>query len=210
MKKNKTLQYIVFFGVIVVIFFIAVFAGTDNWKTKAPVLSYVKPFTFTTENGKPFTQKDMLGKVCVVNFFFTTCKGICPLMNRNIKTVYEQYKDQPDFMVVSHTCDPETDSAATLKKYAEKMQVNTEKWVFLTGRKDSLYLQARNSYILDDPKNNLKDINDQFLHTRFIALVDKNGNVRGHIYDALKQDELKALSAEIAVLLKEPVDIKNE
>lgn len=210
MKKNKTLQYIVFFGVIVVIFFIAVFAGTDNWKTKAPVLSYVKPFTFTTENGKPFTQKDMLGKVCVVNFFFTTCKGICPLMNRNIKTVYEQYKDQPDFMVVSHTCDPETDSAATLKKYAEKMQVNTEKWVFLTGRKDSLYLQARNSYLLDDPKNNLKDINDQFLHTQFIALVDKNGNVRGHIYDALKQDELKALSAEIAVLLKEPVDTKAD
>ncbi|MFZ1799874.1 MAG: SCO family protein [Chitinophagaceae bacterium] len=210
MKKNKTLQYIVFFGVIVVIFFIAVFAGTDNWKTKAPVLSYVKPFTFTTENGKPFTQKDMLGKVCVVNFFFTTCKGICPLMNRNIKTVYEQYKDQPEFMVVSHTCDPETDSAATLKKYAEKMQVNTEKWVFLTGRKDSLYLQARNSYLLDDPKNNLKDINDQFLHTQFIALVDKNGNVRGHIYDALKQDELKALSAEIAVLLKEPVDTKAD
>lgn len=210
MKKNKTLQYIAFFGAILVIFFIAVFAGTDNWKTKAPVLGYVKPFTFTTENGTPFTQKDMLGKVCVVNFFFTTCKGICPLMNRNIKTVYEQYKDQPDFMVVSHTCDPETDSAATLKKYAEKMQVNTEKWVFLTGRKDSLYLQARNSYLLDDPKNNLKDINDQFLHTQFIALVDKNGNVRGHIYDALKQDELKALSAEIAILLKEPVDTKND
>jgi len=193
-----------------VLFFIAVFAGTDNWKTKAPVLGYVKPFTFTTENGTPFTQKNMLGKVCVVNFFFTTCKGICPLMNRNIKTVYEQFKDQPDFMVVSHTCDPETDSAATLKKYAEKMQVNTEKWVFLTGRKDSLYLQARNSYLLDDPKNNLKDINDQFLHTQFVALVDKNGNVRGHIYDALKQDELKALSGEIAVLLKEPVDSKND
>ena len=130
-------------------------------------------------------------------------------MNGNIKTIYEQYKDQPDFMIVSHTCDPETDSAATLKKYAEKMQVNTDKWVFLTGRKDSLYLQARNSYLLDDPKNNLKDINDQFLHTQFIALVDKNGNVRGHIYDALKQDELKALSAEIAVLLKEPIDTKD-
>ncbi len=210
MKKNKTLKYILFFGAIVVIFFIATFVGTDNWKTKAPVLGYVKPFTFTTENGKPFTQKDMLGKVCVVNFFFTTCKGICPRMNGNIKTIYEQYKDQPDFMIVSHTCDPETDSAATLKKYAEKMQVNTDKWVFLTGRKDSLYLQARNSYMLDDPKNNLKDINDQFLHTQFIALVDKNGNVRGHIYDALKQDELKALSTEIAVLLKDPVETKDQ
>ena len=210
MKKNKPLQYILFFSAIVVIFFIAVFAGTDNWKAKAPVLGYVKPFTFINENGQPFTQKDMMGKVCVVNFFFTTCKGICPRMNGNIKDVYEQFKNQPDFMIVSHTCDPETDSAATLKKYAEKMQVNTNKWVFLTGRKDSLYLQARNSYMLDDPKNNLKDINDQFLHTQFIALVDKNGKIRGHIYDALKQDEIKALSAEIAVLLKEPVDSKSE
>ncbi|MBS1730498.1 MAG: SCO family protein [Bacteroidetes bacterium] len=206
MKKKKVFQYIIFFGAIVILFFIATFAGTDNLKTKSPVLSYVRPFTFTTQDGKPFTQKDMLGKVCVVNFFFTTCKGICPRMNGNIKTIYDQFKDQPDFLIVSHTCDPETDSASVLKKYADKMQVDTHKWVFLTGRKDSLYLQARNSYLLDDPKNNLKDIHDQFLHTQFIALVDKNGKVRGHIYDALKQDELKSLSDEITVLLKAPVE----
>lgn len=112
-------------------------------------------------------------------------------------------------MVVSHTCDPETDSAATLKKYAEKLGVNTNKWIFLTGRKDSLYMQARNSYLVDDPKNNLQNINDQFLHTQFIALVDKNGKVRGRIYDGLKQDDLDALKDAIAELLKEPEDTQQ-
>lgn len=204
MKNNKVIKYILFFTAIIIIFFIAVFAGTDNWKRKAPVLGYVRPFTFINEDGKMFTQQNMLGKVCVVNFFFTTCKGICPRMNGNIKKIYEMYKNEPDFMVVSHTCDPETDSAATLKKYAAKMGVNTDNWIFLTGRKDSLYMQARNSYLLDDPKNNLQNINDQFLHTQFIALVDKNGKVRGRIYDGLKQDDLDALKEEIAKLLKEP------
>ncbi len=209
MKRQKVVRYIIFFSAIILVFFIAVFAGTDNWKRKAPVLSYVKPFTFINEDGQPFTQANMLGKVCVVNFFFTTCKGICPRMNGNIKHIYELYKNEPDFMVVSHTCDPETDSAATLKKYAEKLGVNTNKWIFLTGRKDSLYMQARNSYLVDDPKNNLQNINDQFLHTQFIALVDKNGKVRGRIYDGLKQDDLDALKDAIAELLKEPEDTQQ-
>ena len=66
------------------------------------------------------------------------------------------------------------------------MKVDTKKWVFLTGRKDSLYLAARNSYMIDDPNNNVGNINDQFLHSQFLALVDKYGNVRGQVYDALK------------------------
>ena len=83
------------------------------------------------------------------------------------------------------------------------MQVNTNKWIFLTGRKDSLYGQARNSYLLDDPKNNVKNINDQFLHTQFFALVDKNGKVRGQIYDGLKENDLKQSETDITILLQE-------
>jgi protein SCO1/2 len=86
------------------------------------------------------------------------------------------------------------------------MKVDTRKWVFLTGRKDSLYNQARNSYLLDDPKNNVININDQFLHTQFFALVDKNGNVRGQVYDGLKQEELDKLRHDIKTLLNEKVD----
>lgn len=148
----------------------------------------------------------MLGKVCVVNYFFTTCKGICPRMNGNLKQVYDEFKSEPDFLIVSHTSDPETDSAGKLKAYAQKMNVDTDKWIFLTGRKDSLYTQARNSYLLDDPKNAVVNINDQFLHTQFVALVDKNGNLRGEIYDGLKKEDLKQLETDINILLHERIN----
>ena len=204
MKRKKLFLYIGFFAGLLLIYFLFIFWGTDNWKTKLPELSAtVQPFSFITENNTVFTQKDMQGKVCVVNYFFTTCKGVCPRMNGNLKEVYEQYKSNPDFMILSHTSDPETDSAARLKQYAVKMQVNTNTWIFLTGRKDSLYKQARNSYLLDDPKNAVANINDQFLHTQFLALVDKNGNLRGQIYDGLKKQELKQLEDDIAILLNE-------
>lgn len=204
MKRKTILIYGGFFIGLFVLYLLFAFWGTDNWKTKLPQLSAsVQPFSFITQNNTVFTQKDMQGKVCVVSYFFTSCKGICPRMNSNLKQVYEKFKNEPDFLIVSHTSDPETDSAAQLKAYAQKMKVDTGNWVFLTGRKDSLYKQARNSYLLDDPKNAVVNINDQFLHTQFLALVDKNGNLRGEIYDGLKQQDLHQLEDDIAVLLNE-------
>lgn len=208
MISKKAKIYIGFFIVLTVLFLFFVFAGTDNWKTKLPVLSDVKPFAFTTQDGKIFTEKDMAGKVCVVNFFFTTCKGICPRMNSNMRSIYDEFKNEKDFLILSHTCDPERDSVVKMKRYADSMQVDTHVWVFLTGRKDSLYYAARNSYLLDDPKNALKNIDDQFLHTQFFALVDKNGNIVSQIFDGLKKDDLEALRSDIKKLLEEKV-LKN-
>jgi protein SCO1/2 len=201
--SKKVIGYIIFFIVLTAAFLVAVFAGTDMWRSKSPVISYVKPFAFITEDKKAFTQKDMTGKVCAVNFFFTSCKGVCPIMNYNLNKVYDDFKNDDNFLIVSHTCDPETDSAARLKHYADSMKVDTHKWVFLTGRKDSLYLAARNSYLIDDPNNNVGNINDQFLHSQFVALVDKFGNVRGQVYDALKPDDLKLMEENIKALLRE-------
>jgi protein SCO1/2 len=120
-----------------------------------------------------------------------------------MKDVYLQYKDQPDFQILSHTCNPETDSVPVLKRYADSLKVDTKKWIFLTGPKEPLYLAARESYKLDDPKNNVKSIADQFIHTQFFALVDKKGLVRGKIYDGLKQIEIQELKRDIALLIKE-------
>jgi protein SCO1/2 len=80
------------------------------------------------------------------------------------------------------------------------MKVNTSRWIFLTGRKDSLYTTARISYTIDDPANNLNSIEDDFLHTQFWALVDKNGDVK-KIYDGLKEAEVKQLIKDIKKLL---------
>jgi protein SCO1/2 len=114
-----------------------------------------------------------------------------------------QFKDEPDFQIFSHTCNPDTDSVSVLKHYADSLNVDTKKWIFITGRKDSLYQMARSSYLLDDPKNNVEKIEDQFIHTQFFALVDRNGKVRGKIYDGLKTLEVQQLKRDIAILLKD-------
>ena len=207
--NKKVIGYSVFFVVLIGLFFYFLFAGTDNWKAKLPTVSYVKPFSFINEDGKTVTDADLRGKVTVVEYFFTTCKGICPKMNKSISKIYQQYKDEPDFLILAHTVQPEKDSVARLRFYADSMKIDTKKWVLVTGRKDSLYNAARASYLLDDPANAVEKLEDQFLHTQFLALVDKNGNVRGGVYDALKQDEMKKLSSDIADLLKEKAGPKG-
>jgi len=200
---TKTKFYFLFFTILLLAFYYFVFRGTDNWKVKMPVLSYVQPFSFTNQDGEVVTDKNLLNKITVVEYFFTTCKGICPKLNTNMKQVYEIYKNEPDFQILSHTCNPDTDSVSVLKHYSDSLQVNTKKWIFLTGRKDSLYQMARGSYLLDDPKNNVEKIEDQFIHTQFFALVDRQGKVRGKIYDGLKMLEVEQLKQDISKLLKE-------
>ena len=201
--STKTKFYLLFFTILLLAFYYFVFRGTDNWKVKMPVLSYVQPFSFTNQDGAAVTDKNLLNKITVVEYFFTTCKGICPKLNTNMKQVYEIYKKEPDFQILSHTCMPETDSVPVLKRYADSLGVNTDIWIFVNGRKDSLYQMARGSYLLDDPKNNVEKIEDQFIHTQFFALVDRNGKVRGKIYDGLKAIEVQQLKRDIAILLKD-------
>ncbi|MDB5192929.1 MAG: SCO1/SenC family lipoprotein [Segetibacter sp.] len=117
--------------------------------------------------------------------------------------LYNEFKSEPDFQVLAHTVQPEIDSVPRLKFYADSMKIDTKKWILVTGRKDSLYKAARLSYLLDDPKNNVEKLEDQFIHTQFFALVDKAGKVRGGVYDALKAEEMNKLSADIKALLKE-------
>jgi len=201
--SKKTIFYLLFFTVLLLGFYYFLFKGTDNWKVKMPILSYVQPFSFSNQDGGAVTDKDLLNKITVVEYFFTTCKGICPKLNTNMKQVYEIYKKEPDFQILSHTCNPDTDSVSVLKHFADSLQVDTKKWIFLTGCKDSLYQMARGSYLLDDPKNNVEKIEDQFIHTQFFALVDRQGKVRGKIYDGLKVLEVEQLKQDISKLLKE-------
>ena len=201
--SKKLLTYLLFFTLLLLGYFYFLFQGNDNWKVKLPTLSFVKPFHFTNQDGQPVTDNDLMNKITVVEYFFTTCKGICPRLNTNMKEVYLQFKNEPDFQIFSHTCNPDTDSVSVLKHYADSLQVDTKKWIFITGRKDSLYQMARGSYLLDDPKNNVEKIEDQFIHTQFFALADRNGKVRGKIYDGLKTIEVQQLKRDIAILLKD-------
>lgn len=97
---------------------------------------------------------------------------------------------------------PAVDSIGRLKHYADSIGVTTPNWVFLTGRKDSLYRQARVSYKIDDPNNNVVNIDDDFLHTQFLALVNRKGQVV-KIYDGLRETEINELIRDIERLLKQ-------
>lgn len=200
--KSKLLFYGVMFLAILAGFYFFLFRGTDNWKSQLPVISYVQPFRFVNQSGDTLTQEALNGKVYVANYFFVTCKGVCPNMNGKLKTVYEAFRSEPGFAIVSHTCQPEVDSLPQLKFYCDSIGADGKQWQFVTGNKLALYKTARESYHIDDPANNVGDINDQFLHSQFLALVDRQGRVRG-IYDGLKQKEVNELKNDIADLLKE-------
>jgi protein SCO1/2 len=201
--KKKLIIFIVFFLFLVSGFLFALTRLIPGFgDVRLPVLSYVQPFSFTSQEGHKITEKDVQGKVYVAEYFFTTCKGVCPKMNTNLKKVYESFKNEKDFMILSHTVDPEIDTVARMKRYSDSLGLTKGNWLFLTGRKDSLYNAARVSYLLDDPENNSATIENQFLHTQFFALIDKAGRVR-KVYDGLKKDELNELSSDIKDLLNE-------
>lgn len=209
LKLSKGFYYLVFFALLIVGFYwtmVRVIPGFGD--VKLPVLNNIRPFSFVNQDGKTVTEANLAGKVYVAEYFFTTCPNICPMMNNNMKSIYEKFKEEEGFVIVSHTCNPETDSVPVMKKYADSLGVDTKKWWFLTGRKDSLYSTARYSYLIDDPKNSLQRIEDQFMHTQFFSLVDKSGRVR-KVYDGLKQNELEEMTEDIRKLLKEPVSEKR-
>lgn len=202
--SRRSLLYIAFFTLLVIGFFVGLSYAIPGFShPKLPVVSKVRSFSFVNQDGQTVTQQQLIGKVAAVNFFFTTCKSVCPRMNNNLKPVYEAFKNEPDFLLLSHTSDPERDSSARLRQYADSMQVDTKKWIFLTGRKDSLYAAARHSYAIDDPRNFVEDIRDDFLHTQLVALVNRKGEVV-HVYDGLKPSEMREMMDRIHTLLKEP------
>ena len=149
-------------------------------------------------------------------------------MNTNMRRVFDQFKNESDFLILSHTCMPEVDSIPLLKKYEQKMLtgeliknndgsfklknhpsdtaksfVNTN-WHFVTGNKAELYRLARQGYMIDNGKpDSTQQIENQFIHTQFFALVDRKGKVRGKIYDGLKTLEVEQLKVDIARLMKE-------
>lgn len=196
--------YIGFFTVLVIAFFVTLSYTIPGFvHPKLPPISTVQPFAFADQDGKTITNQDVKGKVYVATFFFTTCTSVCPRLNKNLMPVHEEFKNDPNFLILSFTCDPSRDSVARLKRYADStLKVDTKKWIFLTGNKDSLYAMARHSYMIDDPKHATENLETDFLHTQLIALVNKKGEV-AKIYDGLKPSEIQQMQEEIKKLLKE-------
>ncbi|WP_353083493.1 SCO family protein [Flavobacterium sp.] len=145
----------------------------------------IADFSFTNQNGKIITQKDYEGKIYVADFFFTTCRSICPKMANNMVWLQNQIKNNPKVMLLSHSVTPDIDSVSVLKKYALEKGVIDSKWNLVTGNKKDIYYIARKSY-LAVKTGNPSEMYDM-VHTENFVLIDSKRRVRG-FYDGTNLD----------------------
>ena len=113
-----------------------------------------------------------------------------------MKGIYEIYKNEPDFVILSHTSMPETDSFPRLKIYADSIGAGPN-WIFLTGSKKELYRTARKSYALDDGSAKVEDPETDFIHTQLFGLVNRRGELKKKVYDSFNKEEMEELKADI-------------
>lgn len=148
--------------------------GTDGQNRKVP------DFSFTSHNGKTITNKDYLGKVYIVEFFFTTCPTICPRMNSNLVQIQDEFKDfEKDFGVASFTINPEYDTVEVLKSYADKYGISNPNWHLMTGDEDVIYKLSNEGFYLYTAENT--EVEGGFEHSGNFALVDKEGFIRSRV-----------------------------
>jgi protein SCO1/2 len=161
----------------------------------------IRPFQLIDQTGSAFTQNNMDGKISVVDFFFTSCPGICPKMTNNMKVLQDTFVDDAVIQLISHSVTPEKDTVAALKEYAEKKGVNDKRWRLLTGPKNEIYNLGRKYYFVEEDLGENRDTS-VFLHTENFVLVDKQRHIRG-IYNGLSQPSIQSLIADIRELEKE-------
>ncbi|MBF9255040.1 SCO family protein [Pontibacter sp. 172403-2] len=156
-------------------------------------------FAFVDQDSQQVTNQTFDNKVYVTDFFFTTCPSICPKMKTQMLRVYDKYKDNPDVLLLSHTIDPEHDSVAVLKDFAERLGVSSDKWHFVTGDRDSIYAIAE-KYLV--PVQEDAGAPGNFTHGGHFMLIDGNRHIRG-VYDGTDPAEVDQLMNDIPLLLKE-------
>ncbi len=210
MKNNKTTIFLISFFILLGISFLGYYYKVNHVLKPSglPIVGseqnhHIGAFSFVNQDGKTITNEDVKGKICVVEYFFATCRGICPKMNENMEKVYKTFLGNKNVLILSHTVDPVKDTVLALKAYSLRFDANPDQWMFLTGDKKQLYDMARYSYLInaEDTANGVT-IKDDFIHDKHYTLVDGYGRVRG-FYDGLDQVSINKLIADINTLLKE-------
>lgn len=168
--------------------------GTDT------IYHTIAPFQFVDQDSSIITNETFKGKIYIADFFFTSCRTICPIMKTQMLRVYDSLQNDPDVLILSHTIDPEYDTVALLRDFAQRLGVESSKWHFVTGVQDSIYKIAQTSYFATA----LADDNepDGFIHSGAFLLIDKQQRIRGK-YDGTKEEEVNKLIQDVKRLKKE-------
>lgn len=164
------------------------------------VYKTIPNFKFLNQDSVEVTQDVFNNKIYVADFFFTSCTTICPVMHRNMKTIYDKYKGNPEVMFLSHTIDFKYDKPSVLKKYAKKLGVDVPQWQFLYGDKKEVYGLAEKDYLVAVQEDSAAT--DGYVHQGWLVLVDKHKRIRG-AYDGTKPEEVEKLKSDMDILLEE-------
>ena len=166
-----------------------------------PISSYgkVPQFQLTNQAGQPFGLAQLKGKIWIADFIYTMCPGPCPMVSSRMSELQKPLQDT-DVHLVSVSVDPEHDTPAVLRGYAEKLQAQPQRWDFLTGSKEAIYDLSRNGFKLAIADGSA-DAGIPIHSTRMV-LVDRRGEIRGY-YEALAPDAITKLLADTNHLLRE-------
>ncbi len=164
------------------------------------VYQTIPAFAFLNQDSTIITQDTFKDKIYIADFFFTSCSSICPVMHRNMKEIFDQYKDNSEVMFLSHTIDYKVDKPSILKKYAQKLGVDGKQWQFVWGTKDEIYSLAEKSYLTAVKQDETE--RDGFIHQGYLLLIDKEKRMRG-AYDGTKTEQVAQLKKDVEILLAE-------
>lgn len=174
--------------------------GERVWNGKDTVYHTIGPFQFVDQDSALISRATFKDKIYVADFFFTSCRTICPIMKTQMLRVYEATVDMPDVLLLSHSIDPEYDTVALLHDFADRLGVESKRWHFVTGAKDSIFKIAQTSYFTTALED--KSEPDGRIHSGAFLLIDKHGRIRGK-YDGTKEEDVNRLIADIKKLRTE-------
>ena len=181
-------------------FILPIYGPETNGKKVVKSGHRIPSFSFIDQDGEVVSEKDIENKIAVIDYFFTTCQSICPIMSTQMERIANEFSNDPQLIILSHTVDPETDTVEVLRKYASLHAANSKQWKFLTGKKEDLYSLARKGYLLDAQEGNGGE--EDFIHTQNFALIDTKRRIRG-FYDGTDSVEVSKLIRDIKILKQE-------
>jgi protein SCO1/2 len=168
--------------------------GTDT------VYHTISDFKFVDQDSSEVTNATYQNKIYVTDFFFTSCRTICPKMKTQMLRIYDSIENNPGILLLSHTIDPEYDTVALLHDFADRLGVKSSKWHFVTGNKEDIYKIAQTSYFATAMED--KSEPDGFIHSGAFLLIDKQRRIRGK-YDGTVEEDVNRLLVDIKKLEKE-------
>jgi protein SCO1/2 len=169
-----------------------------------PTYSRLPEFTLVESSGQPLHRDDLIGKIWVANFIYTTCPGPCLDLTRTVAELQKQIPPGVDCRFVSFTVDPAADTPDALRAYAGNHGADPKRWLFLTGEKAALYDLFENGFHITvaDNDEDKKATEGKFIHTTKLVLIDRRGAIRGY-YDGLNPESWSKLQADLSRLNRE-------